>query len=198
MRYAIYNPTTGQILRIFNGDEETAALQVLDGEAITPMETGDDTSHYIVDGVAFEVPVRPDDTNYCFDFNIREWVDPRSLSQLKDAAWEQIKRERADATAQPLQTPYGVFDAHEEGVNNISRSVLLANNMVALGIPVAINFTLADNTTVMLNAKQMVMVGLLLGQQVLTVRGIATALRAQIYDAATDTKAKLNAIHWPT
>jgi hypothetical protein len=121
-----------------------------------------------------------------------------TLARARQECWERIKRDRAEATAKPLQTPYGVFDAHEEGVNNISRSVLLANNMVALGLPVAINFTLADNTTVTLNAMQMVMVGLLLGQQVLTVRGIATALRAQIYAEENNNQARLDTIVWPT
>lgn len=119
-----------------------------------------------------------------FDYTMEQWVDPRSLQELKDAKWEQIKQARAAAIDAPLVTPYGVFDSDAPGRTSITEAVLMANNMTALSLPVEIDFTLADNTSIALNAQQIVTVGLLLGQKVQTAHARSRLLRGQIEIAA--------------
>lgn len=123
-----------------------------------------------------------------------QWLDPRTLAQLQAAKWEEIKRAREAAFIAPLITPFGVFQADEEGQRDIERAVLLANNLAALGYPVAIDFTLADNSIRVMDALAMVQVGLLLGGRVQLIRAQATALRGQIEAAATP--AQIQALTW--
>ncbi len=119
-----------------------------------------------------------------WDIPTRQWVDLRDLAQLRSDKWAEIKQAREAALAAPLVTPFGVFDADEKGSASIIKSVLLANNLAALGYPIAIDFTLADNTQVVLDAAAMAQVGLLLAGREQTIRSHATALRGQI-DAAS-------------
>ena len=128
-------------------------------------------------------------------FDGTDWVDPRSLSELKALRWAEIKTAREVQISTPLQTPFGPFDADSASRQNISDSVLLANNLVAMGQPPMITYTLHDNTVVTLTAVQMVTVGLLLGQKVQEAFGTARTLRVAI-EAAT-TAAEVAAVSWP-
>lgn len=140
-------------------------------------------------------PIPPTPTPYHrFNYTTKQWEDPRTLQDRKDAKWSEIKQAREAAIDSPLITPYGVFDAYPDASANIIKSVLLANNLVGLGYPVAIKFTLADNTVVTLDATGMVQVGLMLAAREQTLRAKATALRAQI-DAA-QSLAVLDAVVW--
>lgn len=112
----------------------------------------------------------------------------------RTAKWTDIKLAREAALAAPLQTAYGTFDATPAASANIIKSVLLANNLSAMGQPVAIDFTLANNTVVTLDAAAMIAVGLTLAGREQTIRAKATTLRAQI-EAAT-TQAQVEAVVW--
>lgn len=138
-----------------------------------------DTTH----NVSMAKAARPS-PDHVFNYTTKLWMDPRTLADHKATQWAIIKAAREAALAAPLITPYGVFDATPDASANIIKSVLLANNMVALGYPVAINFTLADNTVVVLDATGMVQVGLVLAAREQTIRAKATTLRARI-EAAT-------------
>lgn len=156
--------------------------------------TVDDVTHYILAGVPAAYPARTG-SNQTWDFQTLSWRDIRTLAQHKSDKWAEIKAVRAAAFDAPLTTSYGVFDSYAEARSNITDAVLLAQTLSGIGQPVAIVYTLADNTTVTLDLTGMVTVGLTLGGKVQAVRAIATALRAQI-DAATNI-ATVEAIQWP-
>lgn len=151
---------------------------------------GTDATHYVAGGVLTaysrgqsgaraERPAHP-----CrWDNTIMAWLDLRDLAQLRADKWAEVKRSRDTALAAPLATPFGLFDADEKGSASIIKSVLLANNLAALGYPVAIDFTLADNAVVVLDAAAMVHAGLLLASREQQLRALATTLREQIASA---------------
>ena len=134
---------------------------------------------------------------HVFDFVNKEWIDPRNVSQLAAAKWEEIKVARQAAIDAPLITPFGVFDANTAKGDqlNITNAVLLANNLTAMGFPVEIEFTLYDNTVLILDAPMAIQVGLLLGAQIKAARNRATALRDLIF-SDNITPADLAAITW--
>ncbi len=128
-------------------------------------------------------------------WNTGKWVKlPPTLQELKDLKWEEIKTIRIAKIDAPLETPYGVFDSYAIARSDIADSVLLANNLSALGMPVNIAFTLANNEIVNLDLTGMVTVGLMLGSKVQNVRAIATSLREAIASATLET---INDIVWP-
>ncbi len=108
--------------------------------------------------------------------------------------WALIKQWRINAVNEDLVTPYGVFQCGDEDRANITDAVLLAQALTAAGQPVAITWTLKDNSIVTLDATQMTTVGLLLGQQVQTAHATARERRAAV-DAATTVEEVL-AVQW--
>ncbi len=152
-----------------------------------------DQYHDLVTNLPVDKPAKPS-PHHKFNYTTKQWQDPRTLADLKTAKWIEIKQARDAAIAEPLPTPFGVFDADLGSSAKISQAVLLANNLTALGMAVAIDFTLADNTVARLDAAKMVQVGLALAGREQAVRAKATLLRAQI-EAAT-TKAAVEAVVW--
>lgn len=148
---------------------------------------------YFENGVHHEQPPQPSE-HHTFNWQTKQWEDPRTLADLKAAQWTLIKQARTAFIDAPLVTPYGTFDSDAAGRTSITDAVLLANNLSALSLPVAIEFTLADNSVVTLDAAQIVEVGLLLGQKVQHAHPHSQALRAQI-EAAT-TKEEVEAVVW--
>ena len=193
MKYAVYNTTTGAIARVISCPAVDLDRQLQSGEAHLEVDAGDDASHYVASGALVAKLPKPSD-NHVFDYSTKTWSDPRTLRQLKDAKWKALKIARDQDIAAPLPTAYGVFDADERASNNIAKAVILAQTLAAAGQPVAIDFTLADNTTTMLDAAKMVEVGLTLAGREQRVRGKGTALRAQV-EAAT-AASQLQAINW--
>lgn len=190
MKFTIYELKSRQV--VFGGDCNNPGLLTQVGQA---MLLGESHGSGWIDGSDqhHDIPEQPEP--YCvWDWKTKTWVDRRTFDALKVDAWERIKSSRTAALSEPLITPFGVFDADAAGQESITRGVLLANNLAALGYPAAINFTLHDNTVKVLSGSAMVQVGLLLGLRVQQIRNIGTALREQI-NAATTAQA-LDAITW--
>lgn len=196
----LYDEASGEIIRWGSCEEADAPLQAVDGLTLA---LGDaDRRFHVVAGQAVAYTeaqllakaVRPrypaQWSNATFS-----WADGRSLVQRKVDRWEDMKAARATAIDAPLATPYGVFDSYAEARSNITDAVLLAQTLAGIGQPVAIAFTLADNSVATLGLTQMVTVGLMLGSKVQTVRAVATTLRTQIESATTIEQ--LEAITWP-
>ena len=107
------------------------------------------------------------------------------LTRAKLARWSHIKACRAAAISQDLTTPYGVFQCGPTERTNITDAVLLLQTLTAMGTPTTINFTLADDSTVNLDATAMITVGLLLGQKVQAAHATARLLRSSIFNATS-------------
>lgn len=124
------------------------------------------------------------------------WVDTRDFARKQLDKWEQIKQTRASVIDAPLVTVNGTFDGDSIARNKIAFTTLRAQLMAGKLQPVAINFTLADNTVVTLDLAKIISVVLLMGSREQAARDVATSLRTQIYAAATPLQ--LDAITWPT
>lgn len=183
----------GQCLRTASGPASALAAQVLDGE-VGVYDAQPTAEHYWSGTQWVQRSARPSG-RHVFDWPTHQWIDPRSLAEHKDAKWEEVKAAREAAINAPLVTPHGTFDSGPSDRTNITDAVLMAQTLAALGQPVAIDFTLADNAVATLNAAQMVEVGLYLGAKVQAAYATARTLRGAI-EAAT-TIAQVQAIHWP-
>lgn len=152
-------------------------------------------NHYVHNEQILPMPEIPSKF-HVFNYDMQQWVDARTLEELKVDRWINIKSAREASIDAPLQTPYGIFDSDATARSNISDAVLLVQTLQSIGQSAGIDFTLANNTVVTLTQSEMITVGLLLGQKVQQARGIATALRAEL-DSAT-TPAEVEAITWPS
>ena len=140
------------------------------------------------------VPASPDDGSglylWSWDPAVKCWVGAPTLLKLKADAWAAIKAARDAETDAPLVTDLGTYD-HDAA----SRQAILncANGAAVTSMDVAM--TLADDSTVRLQPRQIATVLALSHTRVQSVREIATALRAEIDQA--DSPAAVAAITWP-
>ena len=189
--YSIFAPN-GELSRVLTIGEGDLSGNMLDGETCIP---GVYSLHYVHEGLVLPLPTQPS-PHHTFDYTTKQWVDPRTLDDLKATKWEEVKRWRADATVAPqLVTRFGVFDGDAAGVNNIKSAVLGLREAAAIGAaPSTITWTLYDNSAVELTPNELseVAVMLLARGNVAHVR--ARVLRLQI-EAAT-TAAELDALAW--
>ncbi|WP_305748493.1 DUF4376 domain-containing protein [Leptothrix discophora] len=192
MRYIVFG-VNGAILRTVDCPEEFASMQAQENESILQSDIGDGSTHYVSDGQLIELPIKPNAYSV-FDFQQQTWIDPRTLLEVQLAKWEEIKVSRSVEIDTTMSTPYGPFQCRAEDRQNITDSILLAQTLTAMSQPVAIQWTLADNSVTTLDAAQMVTVGLLLGQKVQAAHAKARVLRTAI-EAAT-TIAEVEAISW--
>lgn len=98
-----------------------------------------------VDGKWVNIPDRPSEYHR-FDYALRQWIDPRSLDEIKARKWEEIKSLRD-------QLEFGGFEF--EGNIYDSDQVSQGRIMGAAAAGIDQTWTLANNTTVELTALQL-------------------------------------------
>jgi hypothetical protein len=186
MKYCIYNQVTGEILK-WTTHEETHEGFVC-AEIPFSIEDG-----YISEGRFVPFPQKPSPT-LIWDWTEMAWSDPRTLADLKADKWGQIKAARAAEEFGGFTLNGQVFDSDAISQSRIQGAVLLATLATSAGLPYSITWTLADNTTVDLDAQGMMAVGIALGQHVSGSHSKARELRAQI--EAAESKEALDSIEW--
>lgn len=155
---------------------------------------GFDHYHDIASNRPVAIPPQPSPT-HVFDYISKTWSDPRTLSQRQNDKWATIKAAREAVFDAPVVTSVGTFDSDYDSRIEVGHAVILAQTATAMGHPVNIKFTLADNTTVMLDLQGISNVGLMFGAKVQAARAKATDLRTLIYTAITADQ--VDAITWP-
>lgn len=206
MKYVAYRPEDGQIVQVMCGGELSDAAQAaarLQCECLAVDDTTpvDDVSHYVLDGVLqayspAQLRARQERPTWPCRWSNTEmrWIDLRSLEQVKADCWAAIKAQRDAAEWGGFDTPFGRFDSDPVSQAKIIGAAQLASVSLAQGTPFTIEWTLQDNTSVSLDAAQMVAVGAALANHVNAVHQRGRQLRAQIEAAATI--ADLESITW--
>lgn len=118
-----------------------------------------------------------------FDYESKQWVDPRTLDEIKAQKWAEIKAQRD-------QLEFGGFEF--EGNIYDSDQVSQGRSMGAASAGVDQTWTLADNTTVELSAAQLQQLYAALQARVASVHARGRIARQLIYDA--ETKEQVEAI----
>ena len=79
----------------------------------------------VVDGQVTEIPAQPASAAV-FDFAAGAWVDPRTLDELRAAAWARIKSERSRVEFGGFAWDGSRFDSDEISQSRIQGTVMLA------------------------------------------------------------------------
>lgn len=121
-------------------------------------------------------PPKPEGIWYTFDYVSKQWIDPRSLDDVKTQKWEEIKAQRD-------QLEFGgfVFDGHLYDSDQVSQSRIMG--AAAAGIDQI--WTLADNSTVELTASQLQQLYAALQAHIAGVHERGRIARQLILDAQT-------------
>lgn len=117
------------------------------------------------------------------------------IETARACKWAEIKGERDRLENGGFDVPgVGRFDSDADSRARIVGAVTAAKIAKDEGQPFSVEWTLADNTTVMLNAEQVISVGFAMLTHITSTHEKGRVLRAQI-DAAEDVDS-LNAITW--
>lgn len=92
-----------------------------------------------------EMPAKPS-PHFIFDYEIKQWVDPRSLDEIKSQKWTEIKSERDSLEFGGFEFEGSIYDSNQVSQGRI---------MGAAGAGIDQTWTLANNTTVELTARQL-------------------------------------------
>lgn len=132
----------GEILQMIYANEETVVLNTpKDGVAVDDPPS----SNMFYQGGWVEMPAQPS-TYHIFNYDIKQWIDPRTLDEIKAQKWAEIKVMRD-------QLEFGGFEF--EGNIYDSDQVSQGRIMGAAAAEVDQTWTLADNSTVELTAQQL-------------------------------------------
>jgi hypothetical protein len=182
--YAIFTPSTGQIQRMVGCPATMIQAQLAMGEAAieAPADVTDAT-HYVMGGLQ-PIPPRPS-AHHEWNWATKQWHEPVDLEPARAAKWSQIKAARDAHEHGGFDTAWGRFDSDPTSQTKLIGAAQLASIALAQGAPFGIEWTLQDNTSVPLDANQMISVGVALAAHIDAAHQRGRQLRAQIEAAAT-------------
>ena len=125
----------------------------------------------------------PPESYMVFDYAIKQWIDPRSLDEIKAQKWETIKAERDQLEFGGFTFEGDVYDSDQVAQGRIMGAALAGIDQV---------WTLADNTTVALSASELPQLYAALQAHIASVHERGRIARQLINDA--ETKEEVGAI----
>ena len=98
------------------------------------------------DGNAFVSIGEPPSLYHYFDYEIKQWIDPRTLDEIKDQKWDEIKSQRDQLEFGGFEFEGNVYDSDQVSQGRIMGAAAAGVDQI---------WTLADNSTVELSALQL-------------------------------------------
>ena len=132
----------GEILQTIYANEETVVLN-------TPKDcfavNDPPKSNMFYQDEWVEMPAQPS-PHFIFDSEIKQWIDPRTLDEIKAQKWAEIKSQRDRLEFGGFEFDGGVYDSDQVSQGRIMGAASAGIDQV---------WTLADNTTVNLTTSQL-------------------------------------------
>lgn len=162
----------GEILQMIYANEETVVLNTpKDGVAV---EDPPESNMYYQDGWV-AMPAQPTQ-HHIFNYDLKDWVDPRTIDEIKAQKWTEIKSERDQLEFGGFEFDGDIYDSDQVSQGRI---------MGAASAGVDQTWTLADNTTVNLSASQLQQLYATLQAHIASVHERGRIARQLIFDAET-------------
>ena len=127
-------------------------------------------------GNAFVSIGEPPSPHHTFDYTTKQWVDPRSLDEIKSQKWAEIKSQRDQLEFGGFEFDGGIYDSDQTSQGRIMGAAIAGVDQV---------WTLADNTTVELSAAQLQQLYAALQAHIAGVHERGRIARLLIYEATT-------------
>lgn len=165
----------GKILGVFNN----ASLDVIEannhGSIVfdTPQQKTDYWDFSLCLFVSIGIQPSP---HHTFNYATKQWIDPRSLDDLKAHKWEEIKLERDALEFGGFEFEGGIYDSDQVSQGRITG---------AAGAGIDQTWTLANNTTVELTARQLKELYAALQAHIASVHERGRIARQLVFEAET-------------
>lgn len=162
----------GELLFIIQGNSETVKLNTHDD--CIAVDDPPSSNMFYQDGWV-EMPAQPS-PYFIFDYEIKQWVDPRSLDEIKSQKWTEIKSQRDQLEFGGFEFDGNIYDS-----NQVSQGRILG----AASAGVDQTWTLANNTTVNLTASQLQQLYVALQAHIAGVHERGRIARQLVFEAKT-------------
>ena len=169
---AIVKKATGQLIKSISAPDDVVEMNTPEG--CLAVEDPPDPNMYYKDGWV-AMPAQPS-PYHIFNYDLKDWIDPRTLDEIKAQKWVEIKSGRD-------QLEFGGFEF--EGNTYDSDQVSQGRIMGAAAANIDQVWTLADNTTVELSASQLQQLYAALQAHIASVHERGRIARQLIYEAET-------------
>lgn len=199
-KYAEIRPATGEVVKVVSlgeADEDYALSLMSDGSVAVELSEKDadiasvSTCYWEFDAqMLISAGTEPFD-GACFDFAAKQWIDGRTLEQVQNAKWQEIKERRTRAEEEEYVWRGIPVDSNLSSRMVISNAVELARLEPGL----LIDFTAGDNQEYELGLAELQEIMLGIARHVNRVHAIGRELRSAIFSAATIEKVK--EVTWP-
>lgn len=169
----------GELLFAIQGSAETVLLNTPpDGFAVD--EPPNRNMYYMGDNW---VDMPPQSSPHCtFNYETKQWIDERSIELVKDQHWQKIKAERDSLEFGGFEFELNIYDSDLTSQSRIMAATNAGVNQV---------WTLADNTTVDLNAMQLTQLYQTLQVHISNAHEKGRIARQLIYDAESKEQVEL-------
>lgn len=118
----------------------------------------------------------PPSPHHTFDYSIKQWIDPRTLDEIKDQKWTEIKSGRDQLEFGGFEFEGGIYDSDQVSQGRIMGAAVAGVDQI---------WTLADNTTVELSASQLQQLYAALQAHITSAHERGRIARQLIYEAET-------------
>ena len=165
----------GQVLQMLNLDQFSMSnYSTADGTFVVGLHPENMSDYW--DGDAFVSIGEPPSQSHYFDYEIKQWVDPRTLDEIKAQKWAEIKSQRDQLEFGGFEFEGNVYDSDQVSQGRITGASVAGVDQV---------WTLADNTTVELSALQLQQLYATLQAHITSVHERGRIARQLILDAQT-------------
>ena len=123
--------------------------------------------------------------HHIFDYTIKQWIDPRTLDELKAQKWAEIRTQRDRLEFGGFEFEGGIYDSDQVSQGRIMGAAAASIDQV---------WTLADNTTAELSASQLQQLYAALQAHIASVHERGRIARQLIFDA--ETKEQVEAVNF--
>lgn len=137
----------GSILSTLSGDADLVSLNTAENAIyVDSVEAVDNSDYYDFDLHSF-IPIgEAPSSNHTFDYVIKEWVDLRTLDEIKAQKWDEIKTQRDQLEVGGFEFEGGIYDSDQVSQGRIMGAALA-------GVEQA--WTVADNSIVTLTGSKL-------------------------------------------
>lgn len=169
----------GELLKTVSGNDETVKLNTPKG--CLAVEDPPAPNMYYKDGWV-AMPAQPS-PYHTFDYTTKQWIDPRTLDEIKAQKWKEIKAQRDQLEFGGFEFEDSIYDSDQVSQGRIMGAASAGVDQI---------WTLADNTTVSLTASQLQQLYAALQVHIASVHEKGRIARQLIFEA--ETKEQVEAI----
>lgn len=141
----VYEPSSGKITRIRSGNSENVLADVQDTNYVTTTDAVSPDTHYVKNDQICVYPQKPGEYHE-FDLQTESWI--LDLTQAREAKWNEIKLSRDQHEYSQVTYNGNVYDVDAVSQQRIQGAFTASQ----IDSSLVLTWTLADNTTVLLNA----------------------------------------------